>query len=125
VTENQNENKKCLMMHNIDPMFNIRNAFFFQADAPSIICQLERFGIFDLTLLKKISETFAFGRFPGIYCIYQARTIYDPQAKRGPRKLLIEPANPAFILLLSLIKLPLNVYISTLALRYLQKQDRF
>ena len=64
-TEDLNENKKCLMLQNIDPMFNIRNAFFFQSDAPSIICQLERLGIFDLTLLKRISETFAFGRFPG------------------------------------------------------------
>ena len=65
MTQNQTENKKCLMLHNIDPMFNIRSAFFFQPDAPNIVCQLERFGIFDLSLVKNFSEFFPLSRFPG------------------------------------------------------------
>ena len=65
VTQNDNDNKKCLMLHNIDPMFNIRSAFFFQPDAANIFCQLERFGIFDMDWFRSINNSFIFGKLPG------------------------------------------------------------
>jgi len=39
-------------------MFNIRNAFFFQDDTQSILCQLDRFGIFEMELLESLSTVF-------------------------------------------------------------------
>ena len=49
--------KRLLLLQNIDPMFNIRNAFFFQSDATSLMTQLDRFGIFDMSLVESFRST--------------------------------------------------------------------
>ena len=46
--------KKTLLLHNLDPMFNIKSAFFFQTDTLNgLLDQVERFSIFDVS---KITE---------------------------------------------------------------------
>lgn len=55
VTKDQHDNKKILLIHNLNPMFNIRNAFFFQENPAPILCQLDRFGIFDMELLENLN----------------------------------------------------------------------
>lgn len=65
--------KKILLLHNIDPMFNIRNAFFFQSDATSITAQLNRFGIFDMSLVDTLrSNLFSgiLGKFRNLFPLF-------------------------------------------------------
>ena len=64
MTQNHNDTKKLLMLNNIDPMFNIRSAFFFQPGAVNIFCQVERFGIFDMDF-ENLRGSFIFGKLPG------------------------------------------------------------
>ena len=44
------DEQKCLLLNNLDPMFNIKSGFFFQTDGVSgLVEQLERFSIFDIS----------------------------------------------------------------------------
>ena len=46
--------QKTLLLHNLDPMFNIRSGFFFQTEGVSDFHeQLERFSIFDISKLTR------------------------------------------------------------------------
>ena len=41
------EDKKSLLLHNLDPMFNIKSARFFQSKAENLFEQLKNFCVFD------------------------------------------------------------------------------
>lgn len=54
--------QKALLLHNLDPMFNIRSGFFFQTDdVADFYEQLERFSIFDISRITSCSEWLPFG----------------------------------------------------------------
>jgi hypothetical protein len=54
----------------MNELFDFRSAFFFQSDAPTFVCQLDRFGIFDLTVLRRL----VFGPCIGFLTIYHCET---------------------------------------------------
>ena len=58
-----------------------RSAFFFQSDAPNFLCQLERFGIFDLTILKRLVRAILKGQFRLRMC--GARILKRGQLSKG------------------------------------------
>ena len=46
--------KKSILLHNLDPMFNIKSGFFFQSDGNAgFIEQVERFSVFDTDSITK------------------------------------------------------------------------
>ena len=47
--------KKSILLHNLDPMFNIKSGFFFQSDGGNagFIEQVERFSVFDTDSITK------------------------------------------------------------------------
>jgi hypothetical protein len=47
--------QKALLLHNLDPMFNIKSGFFFQTDDVSdcLMQQLDRFSIFDVSIITR------------------------------------------------------------------------
>ena len=48
------EEQKALLLHNLDPMFNIKAGFFFQVDdSIDLIDQMERFCVFDYNAIKR------------------------------------------------------------------------
>ena len=50
----QSEEQKALLLHNLDPMFNIKAGFFFQVDEKTdLIAQMDRFSIFDYNAIKR------------------------------------------------------------------------
>lgn len=50
----QSEEQKALLLHNLDPMFNIKAGFFFVADENiGLIAQMDRFSIFDYNAIKR------------------------------------------------------------------------
>ena len=50
----QSEEQKALLLHNLDPMFNIKAGFFFVADENmDLIAQMDRFSIFDYNAIKR------------------------------------------------------------------------
>ena len=49
--------KKALLLHNLDPMFNIKTGFFFTLDENTGLNeQIERFSIFDLSKIASCTE---------------------------------------------------------------------
>ena len=58
--------KKALLLHNLDPMFNIKSGFFFQpVEDSGLVEQVERFGIFDMNEIIRYCKFVIFktGRF--------------------------------------------------------------
>ncbi len=47
------EDKKALLLHNLDPMFNIRMGRFFTCDADNFLEQAEKLAVFDFSGLKR------------------------------------------------------------------------
>ena len=47
------EDKKSLLYHNLDPMFNIKSARFFQGTAENLMAQMKNFCVFDTKHLMK------------------------------------------------------------------------
>ena len=50
----QSEEQKALLLHNLDPMFNIKAGFFFQVDENTdLMAQMDRFSIFDYNAIER------------------------------------------------------------------------
>ncbi len=45
--------KKALLLHNLDPMFNIRVGHFFTCGENSFLAQMEALSIFDISVMRK------------------------------------------------------------------------
>jgi len=47
------EDKKALLLHNLDPMFNVKMAHFFTCGADNLTDQMENMAIFDVSFLRR------------------------------------------------------------------------
>ena len=65
MTQSDKDNMKCLLKHNINTVFNIRSAFFFQPDASNFLGQIDRFGIFDLDSIRSHTLSHVLGLLLG------------------------------------------------------------